>query len=201
MTVSARARADQPHRDVVGLLRLGLVRGGAGQDDAVADAFDGDVGIGNDLLDRRADAVEVAGDRDIEAGHLPAVGVEEKHVGLADRDADDVGAARRADHGVGDLRIGDQHVLDVARQIDDHRLADAERHRARAEIAGGDVDGLRRLLGQRQFAGVGGRLRKRATTRDEPARTVARIAAPAAMMYLRCASLGRYSCSRRSARC
>ena len=50
---------------------------------------------------------------------LPAFGVEEIDVGLADRDADDVGAARRADHRVGDLGIGHQHVLDVAGQVDD----------------------------------------------------------------------------------
>ena len=73
------------------------------------------------LLERRADAVEVARHRDIEADDLLAVGIEEEHVGLADRDADDVGAARGADDRVGDLRVGHQHVLDVARQVDDHR--------------------------------------------------------------------------------
>ena len=89
---------------------------------------------------RRADAVEVARDRDVEAGELLAVGVEEEDVGLSDRDADQVGAARRAHHRVGDLRIGDQHVLDVARQVDHHGLADAERHRLARGVAG-DVDG------------------------------------------------------------
>ena len=111
------------------------VRDRAGQHDAVADAFDADVGVRQHLLQRRAHAVEVARHRDVEAGDLPAFGVEEKDVGLADRDADHVGAARRAHHRVGDLRIGDQHVLDVARQVDHHRLADAERHEARARIA------------------------------------------------------------------
>ena len=146
-TVSRRSGADQPRSDVVGLLRFGLVRHGAGQDDAVADALDGDVGIRQHLPDRRADAVEIARDRNVEAGHLLALGVEEENVGLAELDADDVGASRRADDGVGDLRIGDQHVLDVARQIDDDRFADAERHGVRADVAGGDADGLRRRLG------------------------------------------------------
>ena len=103
----------------------------AGQHDAVAEALDADVAIRQRLLERGAHAVEVARDRDVEAGDLPAFGVEEVDVGLADRDADDVGAARRADDRVGDLGIGDQHVLDVARQVDDDRFADAERDELR----------------------------------------------------------------------
>ena len=95
--------------------------------------------FGSSLLQRRADAVEVARHRDVEAGDLLAFGVEEVNVGLADLDADDVGAARRADDRVGDLRIGDQHVLDVARQIDHHRLADAERHEARLRLRADDL--------------------------------------------------------------
>jgi hypothetical protein len=70
------------------------------------------------LFERAAQAVEVAGDGDVEAGDLPALGIEEEDVGLPDGDADDVGAARRADHGVRGFRIGDQHVLDVGRQVD-----------------------------------------------------------------------------------
>ena len=49
----------------------------AGQHDAVAQAFDMDVGVRQRLLERGAQAVEVAGDRDVEAGDLPALGVEE----------------------------------------------------------------------------------------------------------------------------
>ena len=66
---------------------------------------------------------------------LPAFGVEEEDVGLADRDADQVGAPRRAHDRVGDLGIGDQHVLDVARQVDHDRLADAERDELRRLVA------------------------------------------------------------------
>ena len=123
--------ADQPRRDVAGLLRLDRARHRAGQDHAVADALDLHAGQG--LPERRADAVEVALDRDVVGGDLLAVGVEEHDVGLADRGADDVGALRRADHGVGDLGIGDQHVLGFARQVDDDGLADAERKEARPD--------------------------------------------------------------------
>ena len=111
------------------------VRDAARQHDAVADAVDAHVRVRQQLLQHRAHAVEVARDRDVEAGDLPAVGVEEIDVGLADRDADQVGAARRAHDRVGDLRLRDQHVLDVARQVDHHRLADAELHEARRGIA------------------------------------------------------------------
>ncbi len=43
------ADAEQPRRDIVGLLRLGLARRGAGENDAVADAFDRDIGIRQNL--------------------------------------------------------------------------------------------------------------------------------------------------------
>ncbi len=124
----------------------------AGQHDAVADAFDADVGVRHRLLERGAHAVEVARDRDVEAGDLLAVGVEEKDVGLPDGDADHVDAARRADHRVGDLGIGDQHVLDVGRQVDGDRLADAERNEARGRLA-------RRHLDHRHVPRVGRRHR------------------------------------------
>ena len=57
----------------------------AGQHDAVAEAFDADVAIRHRLLDRGAQAIEIARHRDVEAGDLLAVGVEEEDVGLADR--------------------------------------------------------------------------------------------------------------------
>ena len=107
-----------------------------GQHDAVADALDLDIGVRCDLPERGAHAVEVAGDGDVIGGDLAAGGVEEHDVGLADRGADDIGALRRADHGVGDLGIADQHVLDLARQVDHDRLADAERQEARVHGAG-----------------------------------------------------------------
>ncbi len=79
------AVVDQPRGDVEGLLRFDRARDVAGQHDAVAEAFDADVESGQRLLERRAQAVEIARHRDVEAGDLAAFGVEEEHVGLADR--------------------------------------------------------------------------------------------------------------------
>jgi hypothetical protein len=90
----------------------------------------------NGLADRGANAVQVAGHRDVVGGDLLARGIEEHDVGLADRGADDIGALGRANDGVGDLGIGDQHILDVAGQVDDDGLADAEREGSRVHLAG-----------------------------------------------------------------
>ena len=106
------------------------------------------------MPERRAHAVEIAFDRDIIGRNLLTLGIEEHDVGLADCGADDVGALRRANHGVGDLGIGDQHVLDVARQIENHRLADAKRQKARPRLSDNAVftrshGGQRRIERQR----------------------------------------------------
>ncbi len=111
--------------------------------------------FGSDLLQRGADAVEIASDGDVVGRDLLAFAIEEEDVGLADRGADDIGALGGADDGVGDLRIGDKHVLDLARQVDHHRLADAERqkpHRALDDgsVAGAQVARGRALRHQRQ---------------------------------------------------
>jgi len=79
------------------------------------------------LFQRRAYAVEIALDRDVVGGELLAVGAKEYDVGLTDRRADNISAMRRANDGVCNLRIGDQHILDVIRQIDHDGFADAER--------------------------------------------------------------------------
>ena len=96
--------------------------------------------VGQRALERRANAVEIARHRDVEGHQLPAFGVEEIDVGLSDLDADDVGAPRRAHDRVGDHGIGHQHVLDVARQVDDDALAHAERDELRRLVAV-DLDG------------------------------------------------------------
>ena len=143
------AVADQPRRrDRRPAATPAALATAARQHHAVADAFDADVGVGHGLLERGAHAVEVARDRDVETGDLPAVGVEEEDVGLPDGDADHVGAARGADHGVGDLGIGDQHVLDVARQVDHDRFADAERNEARGGLACRHLDHRRARVGR-----------------------------------------------------
>ncbi len=64
-----------------------------------------------------------------------ARGIEEHDIGLTDRCANDIGALRRADHGGRNLRIGDQHILDVARQIDHDGFADAKREEARIHLS------------------------------------------------------------------
>ena len=64
-----------------------------------------------------------------------ARGIEEYDVGLTYRRADDIGALRGADDGVGNFGIGDQHILDVARQVDHDGFANAERKKARIHLA------------------------------------------------------------------
>jgi hypothetical protein len=129
--------AGEPGGDIAGLLRLELVGGHAAQHDAIAKAVDLDLRVRHDLLQHGACAIEVALHRDVIGGDLLAGGIEEHDVGLADRGADDVGALRRTDHGIGDLGIGDQHVLDVARQVDDDGFADAERQETRVALTVG----------------------------------------------------------------
>src|SRR5215510_9363545 len=135
--------------DVERLVRFDRARDVAGQHDAVAEGLDIDVQTGQRLLDRGAQSVEIALHRDVETGELLALGVEEEHAGLSDRGADDVGAAGRADDCVGDLRIGHQHVLDVARQVDHHRLADAERDELGARFAAHHLDDRRARVDRR----------------------------------------------------
>src|SRR4029077_14115426 len=102
----------------------------AGQHDAFADAVDLDSGSGEHLFQRSAYTVEVALDGDVIGRDLLAVGVEKYDIGLTHAGADDVGALRRADHRIGNLRISHQHVLHAPRQVDDHGFADAEREKA-----------------------------------------------------------------------
>ena len=78
----------------------------------------------------------VAADFDVVGRHLVAVGVEEDDVGLPRRDPDEVGAARGADDGIGNRRVGDKNILRVARQIDHGRAADAKRKETRAVRTG-----------------------------------------------------------------
>src|SRR4029077_635988 len=107
------AVAYQPRCKIISLLRLLGVCSAAGKHDALAYAFDVEVGIRDRLFESRAYAIEVTLHRNIEAGNLLAIGIEEENIGLPDGDADHVNAARRADNCIGDLRVGDQHILDV----------------------------------------------------------------------------------------
>src|SRR5262249_22156186 len=124
------AVADQPCCKIVRLLRFLRVRSVTGEHDTVANSFDTKIGIRYRLFQSRPYAIEVALDRNVEAGDLLAFGIEEENIGLPDGNANHVNAARRPDHGIGDLRVGYQHILDVGRQIDRNRFADPERDEA-----------------------------------------------------------------------
>ncbi len=122
-----RSGIEQPARNGKSGLRIHRCIRRACQDHAIGtERFDPDIAIRNRLADRIADAVQVAFHREVEARNLAAFGVEKEDAGLADLDTDHVGAASRADDGIGNGGIGDKDVLGVARQVDDHRLADAE---------------------------------------------------------------------------
>ncbi len=140
MLVGLVADAEQPRRDVESHLRLGRAGDVAGQEHAVPDGFHLNFGFRQRLLDGVADAVEIALDRDVESADLAAFGVEEEDVGLAHGRPDDEGTPSRADDRVGNLGVGDQHVLDVARQLDHHRLSDPERNEARILVAAHHLD-------------------------------------------------------------
>ncbi len=89
---------------------------------------------GTTCFDRSADAVEIARCHRRYRGR-PVVCLPHRrseNVGLSDFVADQVSATRRANHGIGDPGVCDQNVLDVARKVDHHRFADAERDRARS---------------------------------------------------------------------
>src|SRR3979490_1337073 len=133
--VADLAVAGEPGRDVVSLLRLDRARQAAREDHAVADAFDAQIGVRKHLPESRTHAVEIARHPDVEAPQLAAVGIEKEYAGLANRNADQIGAPRRADYRIGDPGIGHEHILDVRRQVDDDRLADAERHEAGSGLA------------------------------------------------------------------
>src|SRR5204863_6983723 len=93
--------ANQPRGDFAGLLGFDRARHRAGQHHAVADAVDLD--SRHRLPQRGAHAVEVTLDRDVVGSDLLAVGIEKHDVGLADRTADDIGALRGTNDGIGDL--------------------------------------------------------------------------------------------------
>jgi hypothetical protein len=132
--------ADQLGGDIGSLGGLGSVRDRARQHHALADAVDAHVRVRQELLQHRARSVEIARHRDVEAGDLPALGVEEIDVGLPDRDADQISTARRAHDRVGEFRFRNQHVLDVARQVDHDRLSDAELNETRRGIRADHLD-------------------------------------------------------------
>jgi hypothetical protein len=146
--------ADQARGDIKGLLRLDRGRHHAAEHDAVTNAFDADIAGRKHLPECTAHAVEIARHGDVEAGELPAFGIEEIDVRLPDGDADQIGTPHRAKHGGGELWVGDKDILDVTRQVDDDRLSDAQSYVIRTKIGG------------RHCSPCGGRQRARCRCRE-----------------------------------
>ena len=67
--------------------------------------------------------VQVARDSDVEGGDLVAVRIQDEDRRGAVLDADHEQFAGRADHRVGDLRVGDEDFLGVRRKVDDQGAA------------------------------------------------------------------------------
>ena len=148
LRILARRRFAAPHQHVGDLRRAGRVErriDGAGQHDVVVDQLDLDVRRRDEALDVFLDAGGIALDGEVEADDLLAARAEDEDVGLADRLAEEIDAARRARHCVGDGRIGDEYVVGVGRQVDDDGLVQSEldvlgcRHGADADLAGIDL--------------------------------------------------------------
>src|SRR6185437_1030452 len=129
-----RRAACETRCQVSRLLSLHRTRGPAGEDDAITETVDPDVRIRHNVLEIGANAVEVALDGDVIGGDLLAGAVEEDNVGLADSGTDDVGALGRSHDRICDLRVGNQNVLNVTRQVHNDRLTDAQRQGLRVHL-------------------------------------------------------------------
>ena len=99
------------------------------QNDRIGDRLDRDVVARQRDVEQLLKFADVAADRHFDRRDLAAVGGEGEDRRLAVGDRGDIEAARRADHGVGDLRIADEDFGGVLRQVDDDRAADAELQR------------------------------------------------------------------------
>ena len=106
-------------------MSFGRIGGDAAQDDIVIDRVDGDARARNGALDQILQGQGIARDLEIEAEDLATFGIEEEHVRLSQRAAEEIGPVLRADDGIDDGRIADDDVFDRGRQLDDHGLADA----------------------------------------------------------------------------
>jgi hypothetical protein len=153
--------------DVDRLLGLKHGIGLAGQNDRVADADRADLRMrqrrGESLLQQAG----LAADLHLQRRDLAPVGIERHDRGRAVRDADHEELARSAHHRVGDGRIGDEHLLGVARQVDHDRTPDAhlDRPRHHAVVGAGlhararhalEGNGVASALRARRAAGGGG---------------------------------------------
>ncbi len=140
--------------------------------DAVSDALDLDIPVGNMLVSApRATPLRSRVTAMSKPAELRPSASKKKTLVCPTATPMTIGAARGADDGIGDLGVGDQHVLDVARQVDDHGLADSERDEERAGIEADEFDHARRRLGGRRICGrrICGRLARpcKAEGRDD----------------------------------
>ena len=139
MLATFLAIAGELHGDRHRLGDVVLRQRGAGEHDAVGRRrrgmtdFDLDVRARNVAGDGGFERVADVGARlahlDVEHGDVVAGAVEEEDVGVAAGDALDDGAGLGAHHRGRDGRLADDHLADIGRQVDDHRLVDVERDR------------------------------------------------------------------------
>ena len=119
--------------------------------------FRGDAGIGQEAVERFLQRTQVALNPQIKIQDELAISVKEESIGLPDRNTEQIGPARRPDHGLDDFGIGDEDIDSIDRQIDHGRLAQRQKqalgNRTIARFA--DID-LHRIA-----ALAAGRLRQR----------------------------------------
>ena len=108
----------------------------------IVHGFCSDAAIRKESVHRLLQGAHVTLDPDIQIEDQIALGIEEKRIGLTDRLTQQIGAGRRADHGVGHFRIGDQHIRSIDGQVDDRRLVERElqHFRCRTITRAGDID-------------------------------------------------------------
>ena len=126
---------------------------------------------GSATLSSSCKLADVAADRHFDRRDLAAVGGEGEDRRLAVGDRGDIEAPRRADHGVGDLRIADEDFGGVLRQIDDDRAADAELQRLPRFARRDDIGvGRGAVARQRDLRREGGQRRREGDRRRDQAR-------------------------------
>ena len=140
---SGRFAARHEDRSQVGRA-LGVERRlhGSGEHDVVVEQFDGDVGARNEPLQIIFQTGNVALDDEIETDDLLAVRTKDEDIRLAHALAEQIDAPRCARDSIGNGRVGDQDIISVGGQIDDHRLVEAELY-VLASAVGDDL----RILG------------------------------------------------------
>ncbi|MNL06093.1 hypothetical protein D3C87_1267200 [compost metagenome] len=112
------APRDEGARDLGGAVGFGRTGGRAGQDDAVVDGFGAHVHARRHAAERVLKRAGPGVHADPQGQNGATRGVQEDSVRLAPRQTDDGDAARRMQHGLGDPRIGHDHVARIRRKVD-----------------------------------------------------------------------------------